>query len=95
RYYEQQGLLAPERAANGYREYGALDGVRAAGRGRAGARRARPAPGAGARPAPALAPSPARSGYVVPIMIASGPFFSVGSSGALISFWPRHRCPRA
>ncbi|WP_308283970.1 MerR family transcriptional regulator [Streptomyces buecherae] len=30
RYYEQQGLLAPERAANGYREYGALDGVRAA-----------------------------------------------------------------
>ncbi|MFE6777407.1 MerR family transcriptional regulator [Streptomyces sp. NPDC057702] len=30
RYYEQRGLLAPERAANGYRQYGALDGVRAA-----------------------------------------------------------------
>jgi DNA-binding transcriptional MerR regulator len=30
RYYEQQGLLAPRRAANGYREYDRLDLVRAA-----------------------------------------------------------------
>ena len=25
RYYEQEGLLRPERNANGYREYGARD----------------------------------------------------------------------
>jgi DNA-binding transcriptional MerR regulator len=30
RYYEQQGLLKPDRAVNGYREYGELDAVRAA-----------------------------------------------------------------
>ncbi|MEV0697866.1 MerR family transcriptional regulator [Saccharopolyspora sp. NPDC050389] len=29
RYYEQQGLLAPLRAENGYRVYGELDAVRA------------------------------------------------------------------
>lgn len=30
RYYEQQGLLTPVRAENGYRVYGELDAVRAA-----------------------------------------------------------------
>ncbi|MFE6686312.1 MerR family DNA-binding transcriptional regulator [Streptomyces sp. NPDC057743] len=30
RYYEQQGLLAPQRADNGYRAYGPLDAVRVA-----------------------------------------------------------------
>ncbi|MFG3252056.1 MerR family transcriptional regulator [Streptomyces sp. NPDC048172] len=30
RYYEQQGLLTPQRAGNGYRAYDRLDAVRAA-----------------------------------------------------------------